>query len=88
MYRRILGLTPAEPGYRRVRISPDLACGLTHAQGSYESVYGQIRISWALAGDTAVLDVELSPCVEAEVAFGNACEHMTSGSHHFETTVA
>ncbi len=88
MYRRILGLTATEPAYRRVRIAPDLGCGLSHAKGSFESVWGKISIAWAKLGNAAVLDVELPPNTSADIVLGDVCEHVGSGSYHFQATIA
>ena len=85
MYRRILGLTALTPGYRRIGISPALECGLSYAKGSYECVYGEIRIAWSKAGQKAVLDITIPPCVTADISFGDIHTQTGSGSYHFET---
>lgn len=64
IYRRILGLTAAAPGYKKVRISPDYSCGLTHAKGSFETVFGQIKIQWKLENGMPILEYELPPGVK------------------------
>lgn len=43
--QRLLGVTPAEPGYTRVNIAPQ-RCGLTHASGSVCTPRGLIEVSW------------------------------------------
>ena len=85
MYRRILGLTALTLGYRRIGISPALECGLSYAKGSYECVYGEIRIAWSKAGQKAVLDITIPPCVTADISFGDIHTQTGSGSYHFET---
>lgn len=43
----ILGVTPAEPGYRTVRIAPESGY-LTHASGKVKTPVGDILVSWKL----------------------------------------
>ena len=41
---KILGVTPAAPGYRKIRFTPDL-CDLDHASGTIPTIHGDIRVS-------------------------------------------
>ena len=82
IYRRILGLYALEPGYKKVRIAPDLECGLSHASGYFMSVYGKISISWSLQGEHAVLDVILPPNTSALVEFGPVKKEAANGRLH------
>lgn len=83
MYRRILGLNIAAPGYKKVRIAPDLNCGLEWASGSFESVYGRICIEWEQGEGKAILKTEIPPCVQAEIVFGGRTYEVGSGKHWF-----
>ncbi|HRI81299.1 MAG TPA: alpha-L-rhamnosidase C-terminal domain-containing protein [Opitutaceae bacterium] len=46
--QRILGVTPTEPGFARIRIEPHL-CGLTHAAGSVCTPHGMVEVAWRVA---------------------------------------
>lgn len=48
LYRVALGVEIDEkaPGYRHIIISPQTSEKLDYAKGSYESVYGPIKVSW------------------------------------------
>jgi hypothetical protein len=46
--QRILGVTPAEPGFARIAIAPN-RCGLTHASGSVCTPHGLIEVAWRIA---------------------------------------
>lgn len=59
IYRKILGLEVIEPGYKVVRIEPDLDCGLDYANGSIETPYGQLEIRWKKQAKTNALDLEV-----------------------------
>ncbi len=48
LYRVALGIEidETDPGYHHVIISPQTGDRLAYARGSYESIYGSIRVSW------------------------------------------
>lgn len=43
--QRILGVTPAEPGFARIALTPH-RCGLTHAKGSVCTPRGLVEVAW------------------------------------------
>ena len=45
----ILGAEPLEPGWRKFRVRPRPACGITWAKGTVPTPAGEIKISWKLA---------------------------------------
>lgn len=51
MHRVIGGLSPAAPGYRRIRWAPRPGGGLQHARVVFESPYGAIAGSWECTGE-------------------------------------
>jgi alpha-L-rhamnosidase len=53
--QRILGVTPAEPGFARIAIVPH-RCGLTHAKGSVCTPRGLIEVAWRVAGGQFTLE--------------------------------
>ncbi len=46
IYRRIGGISMAEPGYRKILFAPDLDCGLDNARCSLETPHGLAQCSW------------------------------------------
>lgn len=46
LYRRILGLQNVGLGYDEILINPIYTCGLEWAEGSYNSVHGEISVRW------------------------------------------
>lgn len=46
--RRIAGIAPAGPGYRRIRIAP-LPGDLAHAEGRLRTPYGDVETAWRVA---------------------------------------
>ena len=63
LYRVVLGLEIDErdPGYHHSVISPRTDTSLRYAEGSYESIYGRIRIRWEQGEDmdTRILNVTI-----------------------------
>ncbi|GAA1489797.1 family 78 glycoside hydrolase catalytic domain [Brachybacterium sacelli] len=51
IYQVVLGIRPAEPGYRRIRIQPTPGPGIDWAKGAYDSAAGRIEVSWEQAAD-------------------------------------
>lgn len=54
-FASILGVTPLEPGFRRIRFAPDL-CGLDFAEGSIATPQGRISVKLR-AGEKAQIEV-------------------------------
>ncbi|GIH02994.1 alpha-L-rhamnosidase [Rhizocola hellebori] len=67
LHRRVAGLAPAAPGYRRVAVRPRPGGGLTHASAAYESPFGRIEVAWRRAEDRLHVDVTIPPGVTAFV---------------------
>ncbi|EZP71712.1 Glycogen debranching enzyme precursor [Sphingomonas paucimobilis] len=67
LFRRIAGIAPIDPGFRRVRIAPICDPRLGHGGADYASIAGLIKTDWRREGGTLMLAVELPPNVEGEV---------------------
>ena len=57
LYRRIAGLEPAEPGYRRFSVKPLLGGGLTDAKAELRTPYGKAASSWKIENGSFSLSV-------------------------------
>lgn len=91
LHRVIGGLSPAEPGYRRMSIAPQPGGGLTHATVEHDTVQGRVSVSWRVIGGRMTFDVTLPPGTEAEVFLplhpeGKTLE-VAAGTHHWEYAV-
>lgn len=98
---RVLGVTPASPGFKTISVRPEL-CDLTWAKGVVPTPHGDVAVSWKLQGDGLQLSVAIPPDAEADVVlpvsrFENpsmtmdggkvdAVVHVASGRHHFLVT--
>ncbi len=67
MHRIVGGLSPAAPGYARVRIAPQPGGGLTWAKTSLKTPHGLVKVSWEIVDGELVVDVDLPEGVEAEL---------------------
>jgi alpha-L-rhamnosidase len=67
MHRRIGGLSPAEPGYSRVEISPLPGGGITSAKVNHATRWGEISVAWRIEGTTVSLDIVIPDGVTAKV---------------------
>ena len=82
LYRYVLGIRPLEPGFARVLVEPHVDVRLGHAEGSYRSRAGEIRVAWALKGDE--LAVEATLPVPGIIRLPDGAEHMVEkGVHRF-----
>jgi alpha-L-rhamnosidase len=58
--QRILGVTPAEPGFARITIAPN-RCGLAHAKGSVCTPRGLVEVAWRVADGKFTLEANTPP---------------------------
>lgn len=80
----IAGLSPAAPGYRRIRVAPLIGGGLTYAEGSIETPFGPAKSSWRLADGCVDLEIAIPPGTAAEVHLGDGrIEQVGSGTRQF-----
>jgi alpha-L-rhamnosidase len=67
MHRKIGGLAPAAPGYRRMEIYPRPGGGITHAQARHITPYGMAESTWKIEDRKFHLDVIIPPNTTALV---------------------
>jgi alpha-L-rhamnosidase len=72
MYQNMAGIDWAEPGFKKVRISPKPGGGITSAKGSYESPFGTIISSWSVVGGQTKLSVTIPSNSSAQITLPNA----------------
>ena len=69
MYRVVAGLDTYEggPGYKHIRIQPNIGGGLTHASASLQTYYGTASSGWKIEGGKIFLSVEIPANTTATV---------------------
>lgn len=84
MYRKIAGINPVEPGYRKILIKPVLTRSITVMNASLETMYGTVKSTWSCKGGKITVDVEIPvnttavlilPEKEEEISLGSGCYH-------------
>lgn len=66
-YRALAGIRPAAPGFKQVRIQPQVAGNLTWVRATYDSVHGRIRSAWKEEDGRFTLDVTIPANTTATV---------------------
>lgn len=83
VYQVVVGIRPAAPGFREIRIQPVPGPGIDHVCAAYESRAGRIAVAWRTSGSGFTLDVEIPDGVPAEIVLPDGrVEHVVGGTHH------
>ncbi len=83
MYGVAGGVTPAAPGYAKVRIAPQPDARLGHADVTFDSVQGRIRSAWKYVDGACRYEIELPKGLEAEIVIDGETHLVTGGTHRF-----
>lgn len=67
LFRRVAGIEPLEPGFRRFAFRPVLDARLRRGGGDYESVLGRIATRWTYDAAGFRLELEVPPNAAARV---------------------
>lgn len=76
--QRILGVTPAEPGFARIALEPH-RCGLTHAKGSVCTPRGLVEVAWRVDGKKFMLEAKVPANTPVQVKLPDGSTHDFSG---------
>eukprot|EP01135_Chromosphaera_perkinsii_P009441 Nk52_evm1s1760 gene=Nk52_evmTU1s1760 len=82
IYQVVLGIRPAEPGYRRIRIQPTPGPGIDWARGAYDSVVGRIEVSWQTTTVGLRIEATIPEGAEAEIVLPGGRSHRVGGGTH------
>jgi alpha-L-rhamnosidase len=84
LHKTVGGLSPLEPGYRKMLIAPKPGGGLTHATLTHKTVHGGVRISWRI-DDRFTLEAVIPDGTTAvvELPFTGETTEVSGGSHTF-----
>jgi hypothetical protein len=79
LFRTVLGIDSAAPGFRRVRIRPHLGA-LTRVSGAIPHPQGEIKVSLSLSGGRLTAEVSLPAGVTGEFIWRGARQTLQSGT--------
>lgn len=89
LYRDVAGLSPAEPGFKKILYTPMVNAKLKTMKASYECPYGTWRSEWEIRSDGkvhVVLDVPFGCTAVVGLPFYPAAEigEVHAGTHRFD----
>lgn len=70
LFRRVAGIIPAAPGWRRAVIDPDFGCGVDHVDAAVGTPYGELAVSWRREGESVSIRTAVPFGVEADLVAG------------------
>ncbi|MFN7119278.1 MAG: family 78 glycoside hydrolase catalytic domain [Saprospiraceae bacterium] len=59
MYRTVAGLQEATPGYKQIKIQPQLGGGLSQAEATLETYYGRVKSGWQWQNEQLNMTIEI-----------------------------
>ncbi|HEY9523148.1 MAG TPA: glycoside hydrolase family 78 protein, partial [Thermopolyspora sp.] len=84
LHRTVAGISPADPGYHRLRIAPRPGGDLTHASAELVTPYGPASVAWTRTGDTLTVTAMIPPNTTADVDLPRTPPtEIGSGTHTF-----
>ncbi|KAK8896697.1 hypothetical protein M9Y10_014612 [Tritrichomonas musculus] len=51
LYKNVFGISAIEPGFKKVKIAPNVNSKLHYLKGSYDSIYGTYKVDWEILKD-------------------------------------
>lgn len=82
-YQYILGITPLEPGYKRIKLRPFIDKRLNDASGTYNSRAGEIYSSWEFDNEIVRFSFETPSEAIIELPDGSQYE-VKAGKHSYQ----
>ena len=88
-YEYLAGIRPLKPGFAEIELKPYPIKGLDYVNCSYDSIQGKISSSWKVENGVFKWDVEVPAGIRTEVYIPGETvpKVISSGKHHFETTI-
>ncbi|NKF30764.1 alpha-L-rhamnosidase, partial [Pseudomonas sp. BGM005] len=86
VHRRVAGLAPAAPGYRRISIRPIPPRQLAHASARHVTPYGEAAVSWRRVDGGLVIDavVPVGTVADVELPWGGGAFTVGHGQHSWQ----
>ena len=92
LHKVVGGLSPAEPGYRRMRIAPRPGGDLTHATVTHDTVHGPASVAWRISENQLRLDVRIPADTAATVVLplhpDGLVVEIEAGEHSWQYDIA
>jgi hypothetical protein len=76
--QRILGVTPAAPGFTQISIRPH-RCGLSYARGSVCTPHGLVEVAWKIEGGRFQLEATIPAGIPTIVTLPDGSQQQSAG---------
>jgi alpha-L-rhamnosidase len=88
-YAGLCGIKQAKDGvaYNKIEIRPQPVGDITHANASYHSPYGEIKVSWEKKGSSFELNVTIPANTTAEIYLPGSVKAIKTGSGEYQYIV-
>ena len=88
IYRRIVGIEPLTPGFKKVKIIPNYITGVESVNGKYESVNGKIVSGYKVINNKIRYNISIPKGIKADIYLPNeGLVASGSGEFAFERTI-
>lgn len=78
LYEGIAGISPLQPGYKKILIAPTPGGPLESAKAEYDSVYGRIASAWRKTAAGLELEITIPPNTTAQVVIPASADAQVS----------
>lgn len=85
IYKYLVGISPAAPGYEQVCIAPYIPADMDWAAATVDTLYGPVSAAWRKTADGCTLTVSLPPNVSGTVEWNGQEISVRSGNYTFES---
>lgn len=82
LYRRVLGVEPVLPGYRLFKFAPLVGGGLTEADGTVGTPYGEIKAAWHIENGEMTAEITVPMGTACTVTLPGGVEQNLSGGSY------
>ena len=88
LLEQLVGIRPAEPGYRAITLQPQLIQGITQACALRTTPYGRVRLAWQCLNHLITVEVEIPANTTAQLFLPEQEGSITLGSGSYQYSYA
>ena len=88
LLEQLVGIRPAEPGYRAITLQPQLIQGITQACALRTTPYGRVRLAWQCLNHLITVEVEIPANTTAQLFLPEQEGSITLGSGSYRYSYA
>lgn len=81
LYERCLGLEAIEGGYKKFQFKPIIGGGLTWANGSVKTPFGQVCAKWSIEENLLTMEIDVPEATTCDLIFPDGESHSLKAGH-------